>query len=332
MKRAVAIKRWSRRAATAAFCCLAAGALAEPLTLSLPLECEPGRSCFVQTYVAHEEQAKPRDYRCGARTYSRHDGTDFRVADIPAMRRGVNVLATAAGTVVRMRDGVSDGDVLEGQRERVRGVECGNGVVIAHGDGWETQYCHMANGSLRVGAGERVEAGAVLGKLGLSGMTEFPHLHFTVRQAGRVVDPFAFGAAEGSCGGGAFLWRPDLREALAYRERELLNFGFASAPVGMQDIEAGVEPPGHEPGALVAYVRLIGLQKGDRLRLVLRGPDDGIVADHEPDPLTSDKAQQMLFVGARRPPQGGPRGRYSAEIAVRHEGRIVLEQTFSRTF
>jgi hypothetical protein len=286
----------------------------------------------VQTYVAHEEQAAPQDYRCGPRTYATHNGTDFRVPDIRAMRRGINVLAAAAGTVARIRDGVTDGDVLEGRKERVQGTECGNGVIITHADDWETQYCHLAKGSIQVRAGARVEAGAVLGRVGLSGLTEFPHLHFTVRQAGRTVDPFAFGAEPRSCGGGTFLWKSDLREALSYREREIINFDFAAAAVTMEEIESGVQPADKDSSAIVAYVRLIGVRTGDALHLVLRGPDGEPLANQEIGPMTSNRSQQMLFAGARRPVQGWPRGRYSAELAVRHEGNIVLERTISRDF
>ena len=58
-----------------------------------------------------------------------------------------------------------------------------------------------------------------IAQVGLSGRTQFPHLHLTVRHQGRVVDPFAFGAREGSCGDGVSLWSVRLRAAWAYRER-----------------------------------------------------------------------------------------------------------------
>ncbi len=60
--------------------------------------------------------------------------------------------------------------------------ECGNGVVIAHAGGWETQYCHMAQGGLAVKPDQPVTTGQTLA-VGLSGLTEYPHLHFTVSPA-----------------------------------------------------------------------------------------------------------------------------------------------------
>src|SRR3712207_7690329 len=54
----------------------------------------------------------------------------------------------------------------------ISNAECGNGVVIGHGEGWETQYCHLANGSLQVKPVERVRAGQPIARIGLSGQTE----------------------------------------------------------------------------------------------------------------------------------------------------------------
>ena len=53
----------------------------------------------------------------------------------------------------------------------------------------------MANGSLQVKPGDLVRAGQPLGHVGLSGLTEYPHLHFTIRHQGKIADPFAYGAA-----------------------------------------------------------------------------------------------------------------------------------------
>jgi D-3-phosphoglycerate dehydrogenase len=53
-----------------------------------------------------------------------------------------------------------------GLRGEIAGRECGNGVVIAHEDGWETQYCHMRRGSVAVQPGERVARGQTLGLVG----------------------------------------------------------------------------------------------------------------------------------------------------------------------
>ena len=214
-------------------------AIAQNIQLGMPIACELGRSCYIQNYVDIDPSPSAKDYKCGTLTYDAHNGTDFRVPSLQAQQAGVEVLAAANGRVLRTRDGAPDGAFRKSAREAVRDVECGNGVVIEHAEHWETQYCHLASGSLQVKPGDPVTRGQPLGRVGLSGLTEFPHLHFTVRHQGKIADPFAYGAAPGSCGGGEFLWDPSLRAQLAYQERAILNAGFTSGPVTMDLIENG---------------------------------------------------------------------------------------------
>lgn len=64
----------------------------------------------------------------------------------------------------------------------------GNFVMIDHGNGEYSLYAHLQPGSVTVKAGEKVAAGAVIGKLGSSGNSTEPHLHFQVCDA---PDPLA---------------------------------------------------------------------------------------------------------------------------------------------
>jgi hypothetical protein len=313
---------------------LAAANAAEPIQLTLPLDCELGRTCVIQNYVDRDPSAQAQDYACGTLTYNGHNGTDFRVLSSAAMRSGVNVLAAADGRVARTRDGMEDVSIRAPGAEAVADRECGNGVLIRHQNDVDTQYCHLAKGSVRVKPGDEVRAGQPLGQVGLSGRTEFPHLHLTVRHQGKVIDPFAFGAAEAACGGGTSLWKASIREALAYRERSVLNAGFAPGPITMEQIEsgeAGRTLPGPESEALVAFVRAIGLKTGDMQRLTVRLPSGQVLADSQLDPLESNKAQVFLFAGKKRPVGSWPRGTYQAQYSVTRDGRIVLERSFSLT-
>ena len=133
----------------------------------------------------------------------------------------------------------------------------------------------MAKGSVRVKAGDQMTTGQPIGLVGLSGDTEFFHLHFTVRHRGKVVDPFAYGAPENSCGGGRSLWAASLGEQMQYRPREIIDYGFAGIAPTMELIESGEigkHPVTSGSDALVAYVRAIGLQAGDQQFLAVQGP------------------------------------------------------------
>jgi len=289
-----------------------------------PVDCTLGQTCAIQNYVDDDPGAAVRDHACKGRTYPGHDGVDIRLISMALERRGVNVLATAPGQVLRVRDGVEDRSIRDAPPGAVAGQECGNGVVIAHGDGWESQYCHMRRGSIAVRPGDQVKAGAALGQVGLSGNTEFPHLHLTVRKDGKAVDPFAFGAPARACRAGASLWQ----QTPPYRDGEVLVAGFAAGPVQMRDVQeegANLQPRPSRTTSIVAFVQAIGLEQGDVQRLVLIGPNGNVLADNRAAPLDHDKAQQLLFAGRGRVPAGGwPAGEYRAAYSVTRNGKTVL--------
>jgi murein DD-endopeptidase MepM/ murein hydrolase activator NlpD len=66
----------------------------------------------------------------------------------------------------------------------------GNMVEVDHGNGLTTRYGHMSE--VLVSEGQEVTAGAVLGRLGSTGRSTGPHLHYEVRLDGDPVDPDRF--------------------------------------------------------------------------------------------------------------------------------------------
>ncbi len=66
----------------------------------------------------------------------------------------------------------------------------GNMVEIDHGNGLSTRYAHMA--SITVTEGQVVQAGQVVGHIGMTGRTTGPHLHYETRIDGEPVDPLRF--------------------------------------------------------------------------------------------------------------------------------------------
>ncbi|MBQ0822503.1 M23 family metallopeptidase [Microvirga sp. HBU67558] len=310
---------------------LALPAAAQEISLRLPVACEIGRTCFIQHYVDRDPSPAASDYQCGTLTYDTHDGTDIRVPTMAAQKAGIDVVAAADGKVASTREGVADVAVTPQTREAISRIGCGNAVVIDHGNGWRTAYCHMAKGSVTVRSGQEVKAGDRIGRIGLSGLTEFPHLHFTLIKDGKPVDPFAYGAPEKSCGGGTSLWEASLQRALAYQGGSVLNKGFAPGPVTMEAIESGAadqDTPTTRSPALVAYVRAIGLKGGDVQTLTLFDPDGKPLAQNKAPPLDRDKAQWMAFSGVKQPPGGFRPGLYRAVYRVERDGKPAIEQAF----
>src|SRR5690606_31994662 len=95
-------------AAVPLLCCLLAAPAANGQELASPVACRLGVSCFIQQLPDMTAGPEAADPFCGTATYDGHNGTDFRVLSMRDMEGGTDVLAMAAGTVVRTRDGMPD--------------------------------------------------------------------------------------------------------------------------------------------------------------------------------------------------------------------------------
>jgi hypothetical protein len=105
-------------------------------------------------------------------------GDASEVANYPGY--GADVLAVADGTVVDTLNTLTDqkaGTMPDPKTITVENVD-GNHIVLDLGDGVFAFYAHMQKGSIAVTPGARVKRGQVLGKLGNTGNTSGPHLHF----------------------------------------------------------------------------------------------------------------------------------------------------------
>ncbi len=304
-------------------------AWAAPPSFELPIRCDLGRDCFIQNYFDHDPGRHWRDYACGPLSYDKHLGTDFRLLDLPQMKAGVAVVAAADGTVVRIRDGEPDISVAKRGRTALQGRDAGNGVLLDHGDGWESQYNHMRRGSVRVKPGDHVRAGDLLGLVGLSGNTAFPHVDFAVRKDGKPIDPFS-PKADAPCGASeSTLWSNDVLPALRYRPTGLLIAGFSTSLPTRDKAEAGdysVADMTPDGDALIFWTEAFGLRAGDKQVIELRGPG-GEVLVHNEHHVEGDKAVWFTFAGKRRTGERWPAGAYRARFRIERAGEIVIDES-----
>jgi len=112
---------------------------------------------------------------------------------------GADLLAVADGTVVSARDGMPEETPFKPVVAVKTPVDyAGNHVVIEIAPKVFAAYAHIQTGSVAVKPGDRVKAGDVIGRLGNSGNTTAPHLHFAILDdpdffAGRSL-PYVFDA------------------------------------------------------------------------------------------------------------------------------------------
>ena len=306
-----------RAVAILLFC--ATSAVAQNISLTVPLDCQLGDTCYIQQYPDRDPGPAATDYSCGPLSYDGHDGTDFALPDLAAQAAGVNVLAAAAGQITGTRDAMPD--ILQGTpgAPDVTDRECGNGVVIRHADGWETQYCHMALGSIAVQPGDQVGQGAVLGRVGLSGQSEFPHVHLTVRHNGADIDPFDPDQTL-TCGAVA----PGLWSApLSYRPGGLISVGFASGVPAYDSVKAGTAAEAlttTSPG-IVLWGFAFGGQAGDEIQIAILGPQGQII--QQSDRLDRNQAQFFRAAGKRLPSTGWPAGDYTGTVDLIRNHAVI---------
>jgi murein DD-endopeptidase MepM/ murein hydrolase activator NlpD len=117
---------------------------------------------------------------------------------------GKEVLAVSAGEVVSILEGVDDAEIYPKDlpqnqymnfiRKRqndlitkfgITGLN-GNSVILKLADNEYAFYAHMQKGSVTVKQGDKVVQGQVIGRIGNSGNTTEPHLHFQVNETSDV--------------------------------------------------------------------------------------------------------------------------------------------------
>lgn len=320
---------------------LAVPAGAGPPLLGSPVDCTLGRNCYIQQYFDRDPvEGAVSDYSCGTLANDGHGGVDFAVATMDQVRAGVTVVAAAPGRVLGLRDGMADVSSLAEGAPDLDGRDCGNGVVIDHGDGWSTQYCHMRQGSVVVEEGQRVAMGTPLGLVGMSGRASFPHVHLTVRQGAEKIDPFApYPGILPACGGAgeaapraAAGERPGLwLDPPAYVPGGLIAAGVADRVPSIDEVRAGLASApvtSAQTPAMVIWGFAFAGQEGDEIEIIFEGPEGEIGRHVE----TLEKGQPFVLraYGKRTPRAGWAWGRYRGTV-IHRRGAQELGRRYVQT-
>lgn len=293
----------------------------------LPVDCEIGWNCWIANYVDHDKSEGAADYTCGHETYDKHKGTDFLIRNRREMLGGVSVRAAADGVVLGVRDGMKDIDYRKRKMDFIAKKECGNGIRIKHENGWVTQYCHLRKNSVKVKKGEKVHMGDIIGFVGNSGFTMYPHLHFQVEyiepksgaRSGAIVDPFVGVARNDLCGvGDKPLWPPLVMEKLDYKQASIIDSGFAATQPKLDGIVEGLyddETLSIRSPQLILWARILHVKKGDKVTFTIFDPEEKEIFSYT-STIDKDQAHRSLHAGLRSPGILWDEGAYRGEVKL----------------
>ena len=297
--------------------------ISRPTLFNLPIDCTIGEDCWVMNYVDMGiNDDKRTDPACYNRTYNNHKGTDFAILDGKVMEKGVQVIAPMDGTVTKIRDGEEDLWATKEQLDEIRAnrKECGNVVLIDHGDGLETIYCHMKKDSITVKPNQKVKIGDKIGEVGLSGLTEFPHLHFGILKDKKIIDPFTGQNNHKKCGKRIkSLWHRDTN--LQYQPMIIQSIGFANDIPDLHKLERDNDQKDTLPldiNAFTFWTILLGVRDGDKITLEITDPNGKMFAENE---IIQEKnrARQFYFIGKNLKNKKLIEGAYTGFIKIERQ-------------
>lgn len=117
----------------------------------------------------------------GARITSGFGARQHPVLGFTRVHQGVDFAAPTGTPVVAAADGTI---ATAGTRNGY-----GRTVTISHPGGTETLYAHLSTFAQGLAPGRAVRQGQMIGRVGSTGLSSGPHLHYEIRQAGRQVNP-----------------------------------------------------------------------------------------------------------------------------------------------
>ncbi|HZH13726.1 MAG TPA: M23 family metallopeptidase [Archangium sp.] len=156
--------------------------------------------CFVSAHMDHHGT----DYACNT-VSSGHTGTDYTLAGgFSKMDSGVWVMSAASGVIESSVDGYYDRCNYWNQSNPYAacGLYTANYIVMRHADGRKSKYWHLMKYTQQHAKGSTVPCSSWIARVGSSGASTGPHLHFeSWDPALGTTDPYA-----GPCSGPVSLW------------------------------------------------------------------------------------------------------------------------------
>lgn len=313
---------------------ISAPAQAEDL-LAFPVDCTLGQDCLTVHYLDMDPSDKAADPYCGKKTYDGHKGTDFTLLNRAQLQKGVNVLATADGKILRLRDGEDDTPKSKEQIKAIKeaGKECGNGIVIQHSNKMQSFYCHLKKGSIKVKIGQDIKKGDPIAQIGESGQSEFPHLHISIIKDGTYIDPFTGATNQEGCGiKHKTLWE----KTIPYEAFTLFDQAFTNTVPDFDQIKTGFYESAKtlplKSEALIYWAGLYHAIKDDELHMKIIDPKGQVFVEKTQTLPRNKQKPSYYYVGKKTRNTKLMPGTYTAITTFirRQNGQIQAKKTYSK--
>jgi hypothetical protein len=286
--------------------------------LQFPVKCTINKDCWVLNYVDDDSTSNWHDYKNGRQTYDGHTGVDIAIKNITKMKQGVDVVAAEGGFVITTRDGVPDKNALAQDIDQLQNIGCGNRVAIKHSGGWITDYCHMKNGSIKVKKGDFVSAGQAIGQIGMSGLTEFPHMHMNLQQNNQFFDPFT-GLERYTKGVKNPLWSSETLQKLVYKPLVVYNVGVSDEIPTFLNIRQEKyknNSLSFFSNMMIIWVDMFHVETGDTIDILVK-TKSGTPFIKQHIVIDKSNAKKLLYVGKKKPTNGFAKGTYNVQISFK---------------
>jgi len=181
--------------------------------------------------------------------------------------------------------------------------------------------------SVLVQRGDSVRRGQKLGEVGLSGYTEFPHLHFQVEyiepgtETRIFVDPFTGISTTGKTIVPQSLWEEAVLEEAVY-EPQIVNFGFSSEVItGNYNERMFLGLLARRPvisttaDSLQFFAQIFGIERGDRVSVKIYEPPGGVLSSLS-TVRSKDNVVFTAHTGKRREDNEWKSGTYAGEVEI----------------
>lgn len=276
----------------------------QAIDLQFPVACKPMQNCWITNHVdLNTRTGVIEDYMCGVKTYDNSPATHISLGTSNAQDKNVPVIAAASGTVILARD---------------IGQECGTRVVINHGKGWHTSYCHLNPETLFVQQGMTVEQGQILGIVGTSGQTNWPRLSFVVTRNNMIFDPFSGRSElEGCLPNANPMWIGGMNPF--YEPANVTRVGFTVGHLSNRDIASGALPAAaqilNETPQLSLWAMMLNIKKDDVIEMLIVKPS-GEVLNETKITASRDQVTYPLYLSTNRGLERWKPGLYTGKITI----------------